>query len=162
MIGLPGRAQHPAYTHAECACHSCAASQAHPAAPLPGACGTMLLPLEVPSTAAAACLPGLAGLVCMQLHRMVFLGVAAVHGKLTAVWHWLQIPITFAAVCLEVHHGEVQVAMEAPLDAEALVWRFPLQVAQAAGMCRAFEAAGGVIRVCVGSPPDGVAGCWVA
>ena len=95
----------------------------------------------------------LAGFVCMQLHLTFgFPSVAAVHGHLTIVRHCLQIPITFAAVCLEVHHGEVQVAMEAPLDAEALVWRFPLQVAQAAVLCGGFEAADRVITVCVGSP----------
>ena len=78
--------------------------------------------------------------------------VGALHGPLTIIRPWLQIPITFAAVCLEVHHGEVQVTMEAPLDAEALVWRFPLQVSQVAGLCGGFGAAYSVIRVCVGLP----------
>ena len=77
------------------------------------------------------------------MHAAAPNNVAALHRYLTVVRHWLQIPITFAAVCLEVHHGEVQVAMEAPLDAEALVWRFPLQVTQAAGL-----GGGGVIEVC--------------
>ena len=88
--------------------------------------------------------------------------IAALHGHLTMVQPWLQIPITFAAVCLEVHHGEVQVAMEAPLDAEALVWRFPLQVAQGQGC----EGALGRLLVSsesvCGGPPDGVADCCVA
>ena len=39
----------------------------------------------------------------------------------------LQIPVTFKAVCLEEHQGEVHVIMDTPLDPQPLVWKFPLQ-----------------------------------
>ena len=44
--------------HAESACHLCGASQLQPAMLLPGACSTMLLPLQLPNTAAVVCLLG--------------------------------------------------------------------------------------------------------
>lgn len=149
LVSQPSTAQGPACVHAESVHVTCVQLNKLNAQ----SCSSVLAAqccclCRSPSPLRRCACQALAGLV----YTSALDSVGALHGPLTIIRPWLQIPITFAAVCLEVHHGEVQVTMEAPLDAEALVWRFPLQVSQVAGLCGGFGAAYSVIRVCVGLP----------